>query len=1116
MRGAAARYAGIIGLINTAINTTGDNSTGIISDGDSSYVKAENTNITMAGQKSVGVLANAGGKVDLKNNTISLTDLGTNGSGLTASGVGSNISAINAIINVKGSGTNGGNAPVGVGAENGGLVTLTGGSVTMEGTNRTIAARAGNNSNIIATGTRFTTNGNNSHAVMAWLNDPTTIGTVTLTDATISTAGINSYGITSNNQGAEITASNTNITTSGNVGRGVYAWNGGTVALNGGSITTGGDIASGLQAAGVGADSAAQSAKIDALNVNVTTRGKNSDGVTAGWDDGSQGIVNFTGGSITTSGELSAGVAARYAGNIRLINTTINASGINSSAASADSGGVLNINNTSLTSQKSSGIALTNNATVALNNSTVTANGASISSTLNQAGQTQNITVGLGSKLNVNNGTLLQVNRTAEGMDGIVNLTLGIGSSARGDISDLNGLNANGTRSAGGKTNFIVQKGADWLGSVSGINDITIGNGSSFVNTGNAPIMGNLRALQNARLQFLNSTTIQGSLDLKEQSNTIFNQNAIIFQNLMAQAASIQFMAMSHIQQSIIAANNSMISFINSARIDADLTGDSSSFAFSQQSDAINRILGNIALSNNSKIKGGTLLNPIIIGGNVDASGGSVLGGNLLVSGALSGTGGTLSPGNSVGTQTYASMAGFSGNYVAEVNSAGLSDKVIIQGNADISAINLSVAQENGNGGYQLNHAYTILQTTNGGTVQNSFASTALDTSFQNTLVKLDPVNYGTDNVQVSLSVDQQKLADKQGDLTSNQRNTLNGDLGAVGQNSAVDAAMLSTDTAKALDQLSGEVHSSLRSSLLASSTMLTDIVNDRARTNAKTNRNENYVWVQALGGSYSLNGDGNTAKSTNKNWGIAVGGAMALQDGWQLGMAAAYNNEDIDVDSRSSSADVDTTSLLAYVSNSWSAGLGNVNLLAGGGYSWHNIDTQRDVSLVNQNITSSYNANTTQLFTDLGYEIPVIDSFTVEPYTGIGWYRQKTNDFTEHGGSAALRGQGDTQDVTTYNLGVRSKLAFAMGNTPASVNMSAGWRHAAGDIDSDVRLNLAQGQGSAYTVTGAPLSKDAAVLAFGVEAEVVKNAVVGVSYNGQVASDNSSNAGTLYMKYTF
>ena len=97
-----------------------------------------------------------------------------------------------------------------------------------------------------------------------------------------------------------------------------------------------------------------------------------------------------------------------------------------------------------------------------------------------------------------------------------------------------------------------------------------------------------------------------------------------------------------------------------------------------------------------------------------------------------------------------------------------------------------------------------------------------------------------------------------------------------------------------------------------------------------------------------------------------------------------------------------------------------------------------------------------------------------------------------------------------------KKKCLYRCYQSPKDQWLYRAWRHAAGDIDSDVRLNLAQGQGSAYTVTGAPLSKDAAVLAFGVEAEVVKNAVIGVSYNGQVASDNSSNAGTLYMKYTF
>src|SRR3546814_20320665 len=73
---------------------------------------------------------------------------------------------------------------------------------------------------------------------------------------------------------------------------------------------------------------------------------------------------------------------------------------------------------------------------------------------------------------------------------------------------------------------------------------------------------------------------------------------------------------------------------------------------------------------------------------------------------------GTLGPGNSIGVQTYGSIGEFTGTYAAEVNAAGQSDLIkIASGDADLRSINLTVGQEDGNGGYRLNHDYTIVET---------------------------------------------------------------------------------------------------------------------------------------------------------------------------------------------------------------------------------------------------------------------------------------------------------------------------------------------------------------------------------------------------------------------
>src|SRR5690606_17506681 len=95
------------------------------------------------------------------------------------------------------------------------------------------------------------------------------------------------------------------------------------------------------------------------------------------------------------------------------------------------------------------------------------------------------------------------------------------------------------------------------------------------------------------------------------------------------------------------------------------------------------------------------------------------------------------------------------------------------------------------------------------------------------------------------------------------------------------------------------------------------------------------------------------------------------------------------------------------------------------------------------QTLKADYHANTTQLFTELGYALPVGQASTIEPYAGLAWYSQRSPGFSESGGSAALRGQSQTDNVTTVTLGLRGKTAVELGRHEARLSAGLGWRHA-------------------------------------------------------------------------
>src|SRR5690606_26974283 len=134
-----------------------------------------------------------------------------------------------------------------------------------------------------------------------------------------------------------------------------------------------------------------------------------------------------------------------------------------------------------------------------------------------------------------------------------------------------------------------------------------------------------------------------------------------------------------------------------------------------------------------------------------------------------------------------------------------------------------------------------------------------------------------------------------------------------------------------------------------------------------------------------TLDDDGNAAKAKTKTAGLFIGGDTAFGSGWRVGGALGFTDGQVKVNDRSSKSDVTSYTAAVYGGNSWATAKGNVNLLAGAAYTRHSIDSRRSVSVGgNQTLKADYDANTTQLFTELGYAFPVGQASTVEPYLGV------------------------------------------------------------------------------------------------------------------------------------
>ena len=289
--------------------------------------------ITTSGGGAFGLYASDGGAISADDGA-SITTSGAMSKAVYASGAGagpgdtstaSTISITDPSINVKGTSSNG------VQADNGGVVTLTNGSVTLQATDLNAQGAlyaTGAGSMISASGTVIETDGDDSPGAQS-----TNGASIALTGGSVLTKGAGSPGLAAfwtTGPATSISATGTTITTEGDAG----AINQSAALVVGGAQATGTLTNDTLKTEGEGSDGVLAQAKgnVTLTGANgITTLGDNSIGLQAigGAVIGATGLTTISTGSTTGSTGLDAyGVNADGSGSqVNLAATTITTTG---------------------------------------------------------------------------------------------------------------------------------------------------------------------------------------------------------------------------------------------------------------------------------------------------------------------------------------------------------------------------------------------------------------------------------------------------------------------------------------------------------------------------------------------------------------------------------------------------------------------------------------------------------------------------------------------------------------------------------------------------------------------------------------------------------------------
>ncbi|RLU10930.1 hypothetical protein CS076_11185 [Pseudomonas prosekii] len=418
---------------------------------------------------------------------------------------------------------------------------------------------------------------------------------------------------------------------------------------------------------------------------------------------------------------------------------------------------------------------------------------------------------------------------------------------------------------------------------------------------------------------------------------------------------------------------------------------------------------------------------------------------------------------------------------------------------------------------------------TAGGGVNGTFSATDLpERAFLDTSLV-----YNANEVALSVSRNQNSFAAVA--ATSNQRAAAsalsrNGVAGAALQTEIVNLS--SAGARAAFDSLSGEIHASTASAILEDSRYIRDAVNDRMRQPScsgpddprralapSENRltsggchGEMVGWMRALGAWGEMDG-GNGAASLDRNLsGFMLGTDKQIDAQWRAGMAAGYTRSDLDAHDRRSDATVESYHLAAYLNSQFDA----LAVRLGAAYSWHDIETKRDVNVgaYNDRLKGDYDARSAQVFGEVGYTVEAA-GIALEPFAGLSYVNYDSDTVREKGGVGRLKADS-SQDITFSTLGMRAGKVITLANGGQFTPRAAiGWRHAFGDTKPDADLSFIDG-GASFTTQGVPIAKDSALLEAGVDFQISPTGKLGLGYSGQVSGKNEDHAMTISFSLGF
>jgi outer membrane autotransporter protein len=296
-----------------------------------------------------------------------------------------------------------------------------------------------------------------------------------------------------------------------------------------------------------------------------------------------------------------------------------------------------------------------------------------------------------------------------------------------------------------------------------------------------------------------------------------------------------------------------------------------------------------------------------------------------------------------------------------------------------------------------------------------------------------------------------------------------------------------------AFDQISGELHATLRSATFEDSRFVREAIYNHTADQFMPGMG---MWVAGFGSWGGANSDGNAAEYNRSIGGFFLGFDALKTDTASVGVLTGYSTADVNIPDRNSFASTDDL----YVGLYGSYDIAGFSLTGAITNTWRWVGTRRNVTFLGyqDSVRADYSINTFQVFGEAAYQFR-FSGVGIEPYANFAYLSISPTTFTEEGGLASLSSFDDNgEDYWTTNLGLRFSYGLPVWGDTFSLTAAGGWRYVfEGDTLSPTNLRFTQA-GPGFTVFGAPIAQNAFTASFAISKKLDDRADFDIGYSGQ------------------